>query len=76
MDNNNNRRKSSLPYYFRMFLGVGYLAISAIFLSTKAGLYLLGDQKYGYAFGIACAIYGCFRMYRAAKNWDTPDREL
>jgi hypothetical protein len=76
MDKNKNTRKSSIPYYFRMFLGIGYLAIAAIFLSTKAGLYLLGNQNYGYAFGIACLIYGCFRMYRAVKNWDTPDREL
>ena len=76
MDKNNNRRKSSIPYYIRMFLGLGYLAIAAIFLSTQAGFLLLGNQNYGYAFGIACAIYGCFRMYRAAKNWDTPDREL
>ncbi len=76
MDKNNNPRKSSIPYYFRMFLGLGYLAIAAIFLSTKAGLYLLGNQNYGYAFGIACLVYGCFRMYRAAKNWDSPDREL
>jgi hypothetical protein len=72
----NNTRKSSIPYYFRMFLGIGYIAIAAIFLTTKAGFYLLGDQKYGYAFGVACLVYGCFRMYRAAKNWDTPDREL
>ncbi len=76
MDRNNKARKSSIPYYFRMFLGLGYLAIAAIFISTKAGLYLLGNQNYGYAFGAACAVYGLFRMYRAAKNWDTPDREL
>jgi hypothetical protein len=59
-----------------MFLGVGYLVIAFIFLTTKAGLYLLGDQRYGYAFGAACLVYGLFRMYRAVKNWDTPDREL
>lgn len=76
MDKNNKPRKSSIPYYFRMFLGLGYLAIAAIFLFTKAGLYLLGNQNYGYVFGAACLIYGSFRMYRAAKNWDTPDREL
>ena len=76
MDKNNKTRKSSIPYYFRMFLGLGYLAIAAVFLTTQAGFLLLGNQNYGYAFGIACLIYGCFRMYRAAKNWDSPDREL
>lgn len=76
MDKNNKTRKSSIPYYFRMFLGLGYLAIAAVFLSTQAGYLLLGNQNYGYAFGIACLVYGCFRMYRAAKNWDSPDREL
>ena len=76
MDKNNKTRKNSIPYYFRMFLGLGYLAIAAVFLTTQAGFLLLGNQNYGYAFGIACLIYGCFRMYRAAKNWDSPDREL
>jgi hypothetical protein len=76
MEKNNKTRKSSIPYYFRMLLGLGYLALAALFLFTRAGEYFLGNQNYGYAFGAACLVYGLFRMYRAAKNWDTPDREL
>jgi hypothetical protein len=76
MDKNRTPRKSSIPYYFRMFLGIGYIAIAFIFLTTRVGEIWLGNQNYGYAFGAACLVYGSFRMYRAAKNWDTPDREL
>jgi hypothetical protein len=69
-------RKSALSYYFKMFLGMGYIAIAIIFLTTEAGTLLIGSKGFGWAFGMACLVYGLFRMYRAVKNWDTPDREL
>jgi uncharacterized membrane protein len=66
-------RKSAFSYYFRMLLGIGYLVIGIIFLTTDVGFKLMNNKYFGYAFGTACLVYGAFRMYRAAKNWDSPN---
>ena len=66
---------NTLPFYFRMLIGLAYVIMALVFFTTNLGESKLGNQKIGYAFGIACLIYGCFRMYRAVQKWDTPDKE-
>ena len=68
-------RKSMLPFYFRVFIALGYIVIGIIMLTTKAGLMMTGNKSFGFVFGIACLGYGAFRIYRARKRWDSPNYE-
>ena len=70
-----NVMKNQLPYYFRMFLALGYLFIGYMAIATPAGEVLTGRKEFGIAFGIACIGYGLFRSYRNVKMWDKPNHE-
>ncbi len=64
------QRKNMLPFYFRMFISIGYLVIGYIVLTTDVGFQMTGNKAFGWIFGGLCIIYGVFRMYRARKGWD------
>lgn len=63
----NEERKSMLPFYIRMLVGLGYIAIGVIMFTTNAGVLMVGSKVFGWVFGVACFAYGIFRMYRARK---------
>lgn len=63
-------RKSMLPFYFRMFISIGYLVLGMVVLTTDVGLIMTGSNAFGWVFGSLCLIYGLFRMYRARKGMD------
>jgi hypothetical protein len=61
------QKKSMVPFYFRMLIALGYMAIGYIMLTTNAGLVLTGTKIFGWVFGGGCLAYGLFRMYRARE---------
>ena len=67
--------KNRLPYYFRMFVALGYLVIGYMALMTPAGEVITGRKEWGMVLGIGCIVYGLFRAYRNVKMWDKPDHE-
>lgn len=67
--------KNQLPYYFRMFIALGYIVIGGIVLTTNAGEVLTGNRTFGFVFAFACIVYGIFRAYRNIKKWDKPSHE-
>jgi uncharacterized membrane protein YebE (DUF533 family) len=60
-------RKNMLPFYIRVLIGLSYIAIGVIMLTTKAGFYMTNSKIFGWVFGIGCLAYGVFRMYRAQQ---------
>jgi hypothetical protein len=60
-------RKSMLPFYVRMLIGIAYIAIGVIMLTTKAGVVMTDSKVFGWVFGIGCLAYGGFRLYRARE---------
>jgi hypothetical protein len=64
------QRKSMVPFYFRMLIAIGYIAIGIIMLTSNAGYVMTGSKVFGWVFGIGCIVYGLFRMYRAGKGLD------
>jgi uncharacterized membrane protein YebE (DUF533 family) len=60
-------RKSMLPFYIRMLIGMAYIAIGVIMLTTKAGVVMTNSKVFGWVFGIGCLAYGTFRLYRARQ---------
>ena len=64
-----------LPFYFRMLIGLTYVGVG-IYVLTSRELGLFFNSRGGtIALGCLAIAYGLFRMYRAAKNWDAPNRE-
>ncbi len=64
------QRKSMIPFYFRVLIAIGYLAIGLIMLNSNAGEVMTGSKTFGYVFGFGCLVYGLFRIYRARKGLD------
>ena len=57
-----------LPFYVRILIGLGYITIGIIMLSSaKAEKAILDSVLIGRTFGIACLAYGLFRVYRARQ---------
>jgi uncharacterized membrane protein HdeD (DUF308 family) len=67
--------KSQMPFYFRMFLALGYIILGIVALTTPAGELMTGSKVFGMVFGILVIIYGIFRAYRNVKRWDTLNHE-
>jgi hypothetical protein len=70
-----NVMNNQLPYYFRMFVALGYIVIGVIALTTNAGEMMTGSKAFGMAFAFGCIAYGLFRAYRNQKKWDKPTHE-
>jgi hypothetical protein len=67
--------KNQAPYYFRMFIALGYIVLGVIFLTSKGGELLLGSKTMSLLLGGACIVYGLFRMFRNQKKWDKTNFE-
>lgn len=62
--------KNQVPYYFKMAIAVGYIILGLMALTTGAGEALVGNKTIAIVFGLACIVYGAFRIYRNQKRWD------
>ena len=60
-------RKSMLPFYMRILIALGYIAIGLIMFNTNVGEMMTGSKNFGWFFGSLCLAYGLFRIYRARK---------
>ena len=67
--------KNQMPYYFRMFIALGYIVAGIISLTTPLAVRLLESKLYGMLLGVLLLSYGLFRAYRNQKRWDTKDYE-
>jgi hypothetical protein len=72
---NKKTMNNQVPYYIKMFLALGYIAIGIIVLTSDAGVALTGRKEYAFAFGALCIIYGIYRAYRNQKKWDETNHE-
>ena len=67
--------KNQLPFYFRMFIALGYIILGIVAITTPAGEMMTGRKSYGIAFAVLCIGYGIYRAYRNVKKWDTMNHE-
>jgi hypothetical protein len=67
--------KNQMPYYFRMFIALGYMVAGIISLTTPLAQQFLESKLYGMLLGILLFGYGLFRAYRNQKQWDVLNHE-